>query len=618
MRPKTSTVMLGLLKATRFRKDNRLILREYKHLRKLVVLALAFSLLGAFTEGITVGFIASFLQGLTNPNEPPIQTGLRWFDVTFLATEASAAVRIYRLSGLLLCAFWVRGICEYLGQVYSKKSALGLVDRLRGRIFEQIEQLSLSFFDKTKPGDLMSIAGAEVGHTQQAFNALSTFIIQGAKLLAYLITMLLISWQMLIAAIMTFGLMSMGLSNITRRVREASFAIPKANKAFVSVMLSLVTGIRTIHSSATQDFERQRFVKAARGTYLAQLSVIRMSALVSPLVQAMGGTLLIGIVIFSYSLLIASGQLNSAELLTFLFVLLRITPLVSHLNGARVNFMSLQGSLTSVSNFLQRAGKPYFEDGHLQFTGLRHSIDFVGVDFEYEPNEPVLHNVTLSIEQGKTTALVGSSGAGKTTLADLIPRFYDPTRGKILIDGIDLGEFRINSFRKRTAIVSQDTYIFNATAYENIVYGAEGVSRAVVYEATEMANAIDFIKALPQGFGTTLGDRGVRLSGGQRQRIAIARALLRKADILILDEATSALDSATEKIVKESLDCLSKGKTVIAIAHRLSTISEADKVVVLEQGQIVEQGTYQNLLERRGKLWEYHNIQYGSHSYQLP
>jgi ABC-type multidrug transport system fused ATPase/permease subunit len=214
------------------------------------------------------------------------------------------------------------------------------------------------------------------------------------------------------------------------------------------------------------------------------------------------------------------------------------------------------------------------------------------------------------MQKGQTTALVGASGAGKTTLADLIPRFYDPNRGNILIDGVDLREFEIHSLRQRMAIVSQDTFIFNTSVRNNIAYGLENVPFEKIIEAAQLANAWEFIREMPEGLETILGDRGIRLSGGQRQRIAIARALLRDPEILILDEATSALDSVTERLIQESLAKLSVGRTVIAIAHRLSTIIRADKVVVLEEGRIVEEGTYQELLELRGKLWKYHQMQH--------
>ena len=610
MRLKLPNAVRILIKATSFWRENHLILREVKHFRRIAVLAVVFALIAAFFEGVTVGFIASFLQGLTNPEEPPIQTGLTWFDSIVLATEASAAERLYRLSGLLLLGVCLKAWFDYIGGVYSKQASLSLVDRLRQRIFDQLESLSLSFYSTVNPGALISTVRGEVNQVQQAFNVLSTFVVHGSKLLAYLISMLVLSWQLFLTSVLVFGLMSVGLTSLTAKVREASFEVPKANRAFTSSALSFINGIRTVHASGTQEFERKRYYAATHEVYEAQFGLIKLSSMVQPIVEALGAILLVGMVVVSYSLLISTGRLKAAELLTFLFVLIRTTPLVSSLNGVRVTFISSQGSLGAVTDLLRRDDKPYFKDGKKPFTGLQRSIDFESVDFSYNPGEPVLHDITLSIKRGETTALVGSSGAGKTTLADLLPRFYDPTRGRVLVDGVDLREIKINSLRQKMAIVSQDTFIFNTSVRENIIYGVEDASDSDIYEAAQMANALAFIQDLPLGFETVLGDRGVRLSGGQRQRIAIARALLRNPEILILDEATSALDSVTENLIQESLEKLSKGRTVIAIAHRLSTILGADKVVVMENGRIVEQGKYQELLKEHGKLWNYHQMQF--------
>lgn len=610
MKLKLPKIVRNLVKATSFWQENRLILREFRNFRRVVVLAIVFALIAALFEGITVGFIAAFLQGLTNPEEPPIQTGIVWFDTVVLATKVPAVERIYRLSGLLLVAVWLRAVFDYLGNVYSKRASLNLVDSLRRKIFDQLESFSLDFYTTASPGALMNTVRGEVTQVQQAFGLISTSLVFSSKLLAYLISMLLLSWQLFLTAVLVFGLMSMGLRSLTAKVRGASFEVAKANRAFTSRALAFINGIRTVHASGTQSFERQRYYEASGNVHKAQLSVIRLSELVKPIVEALGTTLLVGIVAFSFGLLISTGRLKAAELLTFLFVLLRTTPLVSGLNGTWVGFISSQGALGSVIDLLRRDDKPYFKDGHKTFTGLRHSIDFESMDFSYNPGEPVLHDITLSIKRGETTALVGSSGAGKTTLADLLPRFYDPTQGRISVDGVDLRELRINSLRQKMAIVSQDTFIFDTTVRENIVYGIKAASDEEIYEAARMSNALDFILEMPLGFETVLGDRGMRLSGGQRQRIAIARALLRNPEILILDEATSALDSVTEKLIQESLEKLSKGRTVIAIAHRLSTIANADKVVVLESGRIVEQGSYRALIEERGSLWKYHQVQH--------
>jgi subfamily B ATP-binding cassette protein MsbA len=399
------------------------------------------------------------------------------------------------------------------------------------------------------------------------------------------------------------------MSFLRVKVKTASLQVPRANGHFAAVVVEFVSGIRTVHAFATQDFERRRFYQAIAQILRSSTRVAKFATLVEPLTQGIVSTLLIVMLVGAFHFFVDSGQLRATALLTFLLAMLRTFPLLAHLSNAWVNFNSLQGSLHNVNALLQCHDKPYLADGHMEFQGLTKAIEFVNVTFAYEANRPVLHNLTLTIPRGQTTALVGASGAGKSTLVDLLPRFYDPTHGHLLIDGVDLRSFRVQSLRHRLAVVSQDTFIFNASARYNIAYGLDDVDDKEVWEAAQMANALEFILALPNGFDTELGDQGIRLSGGQRQRIAIARALLRNPEILILDEATSALDTVTERLIQASLDKLSVGRTVIAIAHRLSTIMRADQIIVMEQGRIVEQGRYDELIQHRGHLWKYHQLQ---------
>jgi ATP-binding cassette subfamily B protein/subfamily B ATP-binding cassette protein MsbA len=421
----------------------------------------------------------------------------------------------------------------------------------------------------------------------------------------YFITMFVISWQLSIVSVLLFGLLGVGLSTLNARVRESSFGISNANGAFHSTATEFINGIRTVHASGTQEFERQRFYSVSSQLLHASIKVARAWTLVKPIASGIATTTIIGLIILSFAIF----TLPVESLLTFFFVMTRLVPSVQDINGTVAFMSTLNGSLDNVKKLLQSDDRAYFQNGSTEFKQLNRSIDIVSVDFGYEPTNLVLQNITLTIEKGKTTALVGASGAGKTTLADLIPRFYDPTQGNIFIDGVDLKEFDIYSLRKNMAVVSQDTFIFNTSVWNNIAYGTENATEAEIKEAARLANALEFIEDMPQGFDTQLGDRGVRLSGGQRQRIAIARALLRDPQILILDEATSALDSVSERLIQESLEKLSVGRTVVAIAHRLSTIASSDKVVVLEGGNIMEQGKYQDLLQLRGKLWKYHQMQ---------
>ena len=600
----------NLLKATKFWQENYLILREFKNFRRVAVFALVFTFIAATFEGFGVGFLLAFLQSLTDPNAAPIQTGIGWFDVLFLGINAPVAERLYRVSALILLVTLLRTGFNYLGQVYSEISNHSLADCLRRRLFEQLQSVSLSYFAKTRSGELVNSLTAEIYQISHAFGVSSFLITRGSTLVAYVISMLLLSWQLTIISVMLFGLLSAGITTLLRRVIEASFEWTKAGGSYTSVALEFINGIRTVQASATQDFERKRFYEASAELKRAAIKGLSTGALVEPLAEGGATAILVAMLILAFVTLIPTGQLQPAALLTFLFVLFRLMPIVRQVNGARAQFSNFQGALHSIKELLRTDNKPYLEDGKLLFTSLKRGIEFVSVDFGYEPNHLVLHNITLAINRGETTALVGASGAGKSTLADLIPRFYDPTEGNILIDGIDLRKLEIKSLRRKLAVVSQDTFIFNTSVQNNIAYGIEGATDAEICEAARLANALEFILELPEGFDTQLGDRGVRLSGGQRQRIAIARALLRDPEILILDEATSALDSVSERLIQESLEKLAVGRTVIAIAHRLSTIVRADKVVVLEQGCIVEQGTYQELLKLRGKLWNYHQMQH--------
>lgn len=610
MRIKFSIAIRSLLKATRFWQDNYFILREFQYFRRIAVLAMVFTLLAAAFEGFGIGFILTFLQNLTNPNVAPIQTGINWFDVWVLGINAPASERLYRISALILVTTFLRLGFLYLGQLYTRTSEMNLAYRLRRRLFEQLQALSLSYFAQTRSGELVHSITAEIVHLMHAFSVTSILITRNCNLLIYLVSMFLLSWQLTIISIMLFSLLSVGVSTLLGRVREASFARSKAGGWYTSVALEFINGIRTVQAFAAQDFERKRFYDANSQLLKAAIQSVSAHALIEPLREGLATTILLGMLIIAFAILIPNGHLQAASLLTFLFVLFRMLPTLRQIDAARVQISGFQGALNNIKELLRTDNKIYLQDGKAQFSGLKRAIEFVSVDFGYDANELVLHNITLTIKQGQMTALVGASGAGKTTLADLIPRFYDPTQGSILIDGVELREFQINSLRQKLAVVSQDTFIFNTSVRNNITYALEDVDETAIWEAARLANAMEFIEELPEGFDTQLGDRGVRLSGGQRQRIAIARALLRNPDILILDEATSALDSVSERLIQESLEKLSVGRTVIAIAHRLSTIIRADKVVVLEQGRIVEQGGYQELLQQRGKLWKYHQMQH--------
>lgn len=602
----------NLFKTTKFWQDNYLILREFKYFPKIVVLAIVFTFLAAVLEGSTVGLLLSFLQNLTNPNATPIHTGIEWVDIWILGVKTSAISRLYRVSLLILFATWVRAAFNYLGQIHTEFAQVLLSDRLRKQIFEQLQSLPLSFFAKTRAGEIINTITTEIERIKQTFSSAAFLISRLLNVCVYLVTMCILSWQLTLLSVLLGVLVGTGLRTLNAKVRERSFSTTAANGRFTSTAIEFINAVRTVQAFCTQEFERQRYYRDSDNVVDTTKKVISAWALVRPITEAISSTVLISMLILAFTIFVSNGTLQVASLLTFFFALFRLVPIVQDVNGMFAYLNTLRGSTENIKDLLRTDNKTYMPNGQIAFHGLKRSIDLVSVDFAYYTNNPVLKNITLTIERGKMTALVGQSGSGKSTLVDLIPRFQDVTAGQLLLDGVDVRQFDLNSLRAKIAVVSQDTFIFNTSVWDNIAYGSPSATSEEIREAAGLANALEFIEAMPEGFDTQLGDRGVNLSGGQRQRIAIARALLRNPEILILDEATSALDSVSERLIQQSLDKLAVGRTVIAIAHRLSTIAQADKVVVLEQGCIVEQGKYQELLEQRGKLWKYHKMQYES------
>lgn len=574
-----------------------------------VVAAVILSVLTAGFEGMSIGMLIPFLQTLSK-DSGSFSTGVEWIDVYLLGSDSTALVRMYRICGVILVATWLRGITGYLTGVFATISRARIVQNLRERIIDQLNSVSLSFFARRKHGDLVHDVTNEVGRAASTLGVMFNFFTDGMLLVAYAAIMVVISWQLALVALGMFLLLGVGLSGIIQSIRERGQEITESGKGFTGLITEFLSGVRTVTAYNTQDFERKRLKAGAQRAANAVIETKKRRGLLQPLSQALISTFILIMVVWSVQTFVFTGELDMALILTFLFALFRTTPLIHRLNDQRGILAETQAGLDSIAELLATDDKPYLPEGSKIAPRLQHGIQFEDVDFAYRSSDLVLKNVNLHIERGKTTALVGASGAGKSTLADLVPRFYDPTHGRLLYDSVDLRNFKVSSLRDRIAIVSQDTHIFNDTAFANIAYGSSETTIGQIREVAEQANALEFIEDLEDGFDTVLGERGVRLSGGQRQRIAIARAILEDPEILILDEATSSLDSISEKLVQQSLEHLMADRTVLAIAHRLSTIENADWVVVLENGEIVEQGTYGALIERRGQLWEYHSTQF--------
>jgi subfamily B ATP-binding cassette protein MsbA len=485
--------------------------------------------------------------------------------------------------------------------------------------------VDLSFFAGSSLGDVMNQLNVEVNRSATAVATAVRGLTTGITILVFLGLLLALSWPLtLVAAGLLAGVTLVNQMSVARS-RQYGEALSEASKHYSIALLDVLTGMRLVRASATEDQEYARLRRRVRDRERAEYQSLASSAAIAPLSEVVGVVALILIVWIGRTFLAAEMQTLSTVLLTFLLLLFRMLPLLAQLNTARNQFANALPSIQQTQAFLDRRDKPFMQNGTIPFTGLRQGIRFRDVSFSYtagdsrrdrfanrasgavqnrncpaEADRLVLEHISLELPKGTTLALVGASGAGKSTLADLLPRFYDPTLGTVELDGIDLRQFDLKTVRRAMGIISQDTILFNASVRDNIAYGCPDATEAQVWQAAKLAYADEFIRQLPSGLDTLIGDRGLLLSGGQRQRLAIARALLQNPEILILDEATSALDTVSERLVQAAIEALSRDRTTLVIAHRLSTVQRADQIAVLDQGRVVELGTHENLLRQNG------------------
>jgi subfamily B ATP-binding cassette protein MsbA len=589
--------------------DIRVLLPSFRAYWGFIAITIVLSFCASIFEGFSIGMLIPFLQTFTE-NSETFATGVRWIDTYVLGIYASDIERLYRICGAILVATWLRVGCTYGASVFATVSRTRIVEDMRMRLVDQLQAVSLGFYGKARKGELLNSIMTEISRTTTSLGILFTLLTRGSMLLIYVGLMFWISWQLSALVLVFFALLSLGLSRLIASVRERGKEVTEASGEFTASISEFLDGIRTVIAYNKQEYERSRLYRVARRLSDSVIDSTKQQSIVKPLSEGILGSILIVFLVLTMQFFVVGGNLDIAFVLTYLFALFRAMPIVHELNNQRSDWAKNRAGLANIAALLRTDDKPYLEDGPHEVEPLRRAIAFENVSFGYEPGTLVLKNISAEIRRGKTTAIVGASGAGKSTLVDLVPRFYDPTEGRVLYDGVDLRDVSKHSLRDQIAVVSQSTHIFNDTVTANIAYGVDEVSPSRVREAAAQANALTFIEEMAEGFDTILGDKGARVSGGQRQRIAIARALLRDPEILILDEATSALDSVSERMVQDSLELLMDGRTVIAIAHRLSTIENADWVVVLEDGEVVEQGTYQDLLDRQGQLWTYHALQY--------
>lgn len=484
---------------------------------------------------------------------------------------------------------------------------------LRDRVFRHMQRLPLGYFHSTKAGQIITRILNDTDQTKALITELVTRTVQNAAtVLTTVVTLIALSPRLTLLSVVIAPLLTLTLQPILRKLRRAHRRLRNEYGEITSVLQEVVSGIRLVKSFRGESYEDGRFVGASREYSRGMVRITRVSLLSQPLTEIIGTSIAVVILwIGAQAVIRPNSGLDAATLITFMILVMQLLPPLKQLSQTQTTAQQAMAAAERLFDVLDRETESASDRGTRVLDRFEGSIEYEGVTFAYE-TEPVLRDISFRAAKGDVVALVGASGSGKSTLVDLLPRFYEPTAGRILIDGIDTRQITLSSLRALTGIVSQDTVLFNDTVRNNIAYGAAGkFTDEQIQRAARAANAHEFITALPDGYNTVLGERGTRLSGGQRQRIAIARALLVDAPILILDEATSALDTESERLVQEAVDRLLAGRTVIVIAHRLSTIVHADLILVLDRGRIVERGTHMELLAERGVYFRLHSLQFG-------
>ncbi len=525
--------------------------------------------------------------------------------------EVLAAKNLVALNWIalgILVLFFLRGVFSYLQGYLMSYIANRVIIDIRNEVYARVQRLSLRFFDTRKTGSLMSRLTNDIGALQTAIvDNFVNIVKESVILIGSLVGMVILHWRLTLLCIIIVPLVSITIKYFGRKLKKSGHMMQERIADVTSHLQETIGGIRVVKSFFREDYEIARFRQINQASFGAAMKAARQSSQLSPIVEFIAAIAVTAIIWYG-GWSVIDGELTAGELIAFLIYAINLANPVRRLSALYGDIQRSMAAGERVFALLDETPDIREKANAIALPVLRGDVVFDAVHFQYEPSKEVLSGISFHAEPGQKIALVGPSGSGKSTIANLIPRFYDVTAGAIKIDGHDIRDVTLASLREQIGIVPQDTALFNTTIEENIRYGRLDATAEEVEAAVRAANAEEFVRQLPQGLQTPIGDRGLVLSGGQRQRIAIARALLKDPRILILDEATSALDTESEQLVQAALERLMIGRTAFIIAHRLTTIQDADHILVIDRGRIVESGTHQSLLALHGMYYNLYTL----------
>lgn len=587
--------------------------------KKYLVLSLIFTFLSAILNVFSFMVIIPILQILFKVTDTSGVEFIPWDEATSetmkdvvmnnatyylnsFTDEHGASVVMLLLGVFLVVMTLFKTACYFGSSAAIIPLRTGIVRDIRTKVYDKVVSLPIGFFSKERKGDIIARMTGDVSEVENSIvTSLDMLIKNPIFILIYFGTLIYISWELTLFTICVIPVLGWVMGSIGRKLKAKSLVAQQKLGETTSQMEETLGGLRIIKAFIAEKKMSARFMKCSNELRSATMKVTMRQALAHPVSEFLGTAVIVIVLWFGGTLILGENSpISAAEFIYYLTILYSIINPLKELSKASYNIPRGLASMERIDAILSAENPIVDGEKGVEIPEMQEGIEYKNLTFSYDGERNVLKNINLKIQKGKTVALVGQSGSGKSTMVDLIPRYYDVEQGEITIDGVNIKDMKVKSLRSLIGNVNQEAILFNDSFYNNITFGVENATMEQVIEAAKIANAHDFIMATENGYDTNVGDRGCLLSGGQRQRISIARAILKNPPILILDEATSALDTESERLVQEALERLMKSRTTIAIAHRLSTIKNADEICVLRDGEIVERGKHEELLEQNG------------------